>query len=393
MTGLTALGAGCTALPPLGSEIRYGTVDVPDADRPAYRDWLPAPSAFPDDSESADGYDVLVHVPPGDDAPAWARGSLPRTLVVDATDYVGFHVDDAEFVVGTDTAAVLVGDVDRGVVRETIARTSYEPAGADGDYDVYARPDRDRVVAVGPDALAFGFGAAPRASVATILNAGRGEVPRYHAVDDDAAALFDSAGMRRWAWHWPSGVGRATGNDVREDTVGWATTFDHRNGGAYFVETWVFPTDYDLTVGSVKGALKREGLFGSTDAVDVTAVDVSVTGRVATIGAYLAPDVVQDELADAAGPAPYVTWRAGFDAERLTIHHEAGDPVETAHLSVEAPDLTVDAAEAGDVGSHVEPGEALTVSTSALGAGDTVRLVLDEPDGASSTVLFASELP
>jgi len=131
--GVAAL-SGCSGLPPLGSKVKYGTVPAPDARAPTYREWLPAPDAFPD-STDADGYDVHAYEPPPADAPAWARGNISRTLAATQSDYVGLHIDDVDIAVAipnlgeSNSAVVLAGDVDRGAVRETVAETSYEPAG------------------------------------------------------------------------------------------------------------------------------------------------------------------------------------------------------------------------------------------------------------------------
>lgn len=394
-TGLAVFGAGCTALPPLGAEIRYGTVAVPDPDGPAYRDWLPAPSALPDGSDAADGYSVVTVAPPPADAPAWARGSPPRAIITSRADYVGFHVDDADFGVTTENSLALLGDVDRAAVRDTLGRLPYEAAGTRAGYDVYERTDRDRVLGVGPDALVFGNGPTGRQAMAATIDAGRGDVPRYHETDENVAALTESAGMRQWAWLWTTGVGRTTPNSIREDTIGWATSFDYRHENAYTVETWVFPSDYDLTTGRIKRALKTEGFAHSMDATEVSAIDVSVEGRVATIAVHMGPDVVRDRLADGAGPVPFATWRSTHDAdaEHLRISHLAGDAVRTDRLSVRAAELSVDAVDATDAGDRIEAGDTLTVSTADLDAGATVRLVYRDPSGSASSVLFTDELP
>lgn len=407
--GISSLGAGCTALPPLGREVRYGSVDIPDPAAPAYRDWLPAPSAFPDGTSESDGYNAFVHAPPPADAPAWAQASVSRALLVAGTDYVGFHVDDADVAVTSDSWAALVGDVDPAAVRDTLARTPYEPAGTYAGADVYVRSDRDRVVGVGTEAVVFGIAEAEteaeteneadvetnsRRAMQTILDAGRGSVPRYHEADDDVAALTDSAGTRRWAWLWPRAVNQSTPETIRNDTVGWATAFDHRGGSAYFVETWVFPVGYDPTAGAVRRALKSTSLASRPNATKDGVVDVTVEGRVATVAIYLAPDVARAELADGKRPVPYVTWDSTVDpaADRLTVHHSAGDPVRTDWLTFDGPELTIPAAAAGDVGDRVEPGDSLSVSTADLESGETLRLVFSNPDGPGSTVLFSHDV-
>jgi len=393
-TGLSALSAGCTGLPPLGTQVRYGAVEAPDPDPPTYRDWLPAPSVLPD---GGDSYQPWVHVPPPADAPSWARTSIGRSLVAYQTDYVGLDVDDAAFALTYGDATVLRGPVDRETVREVIPDTPYEPAGTEAGYDVYARPDVERVVAVGPDAVVFGNGPTAREYVRATVDAGRGDVARYYERDADLAALTDSAGTRRWAWLWPAGVGTSsTKDDLRTDTVGWATAFDHDDSGAYYVQTWVFPPGYDPTVGAVKESHKAEQRVGRADPSAARAVDVTVEGRVAAVEMHLTWDAIEEVAGDHTLVAPHVTWRASVspDADRLTIHHVAGDPVRTDWLWVEGAGSETDGpvAATADVGDRLDPGEELVVATADAEPGATVRLVYRVPDGNASTTLFDYDL-
>jgi len=397
-TGFAAVGAGCSGLPPLGTRVRYGSVDAPAAADAAYRDWLPAPSALPEENGDADGVEPWVHVPPSADAPAWARTSIGRSLVAFRTDYVGVHVDDVDVALTFGDATVLRGPVDEATVRDVVADTPYEPVGTDGEYDVYARPDTERVVAVSTEAAVFGNGPAARETVRAVVDAGRGDVPRYHERDADLDALVDGTGMRRWAWLWPGGVGASSGDDdLRTDTVGWASSFDHDADGAYYVQTWVFPPEYDLTAGAVKESLDSRRRAGRPSATEVSAVDVTVDGRVATVEMYLSRDVVERVLTDRDLVTPHVTWRASFDADadRLTVHHAAGDPVRTDRLWVEGTGHQTDepVAVTADVGARLEPGESITVSTADAEPDALVRLVYRKPNGHASTTLFVYDLP
>lgn len=399
-TGLSSLGSGCTGLPPLGTQVRYGSVDVPEPGPPRYRNWLPEPSAFSGDV--GDGYTLMTYAPPPSDAPAWARGGIARNLVAAWSDYVGVHVDDVDVAFATDAAsggdgaAVLLGDVDRPVVRQTIPDTPYEPVGSYAGYDVYERPDRDRAVAVGSEAVVFGNGQAPREALRATVDAGRGEATRYHEREENVAALTANVGTRRWGWLWPGGISSdSITSDLQTDTVGWATAFDHDDAGAYVVQTWVFPEGYDVTEGKVKGDLKGSGAGGLPSATEVTAVDVTVDGRVATVAMFMGPDVIREEYGGGAFVVPYVTWETDYDrdAERLTVRHTAGDPVRTDWLTVAAGDRSVPAAESGAVGARLEPGEALSVSTAALESGADVRFVYREPNGDRSAAVYTYELP
>lgn len=400
-TAATAAGAGCGGLPPLGSTIRYGSVEVPVADAPTFREWLPARSALPGSDGAEDGEhgeDVMVYAPPSADAPAWSKAGVARTFAAVRADYVGVHIDDVDVALATgfgDEAggAVLLGDVDPTTVQDAVGPTPYEPDATDADYDLYTRSDVGRSVAVHSDGLVFADGPRAREIISTVVAAGRGDVPRRHEHDDDFATLTDSTGLRRWGWVWPGGVGNAEGAHIRKDTVGWATGFDHEGERAYFVQTWVFPPEYDLTEGRVKTALRAESRAGLQSAVDAEAVDVSVDGRVATIEMQTTPSVLTDDD-EAVFLTPFVTWSGRYDgtAEQLTIRHEAGDPVRADWLRIAVGDGDLQPVDGQELGDRMEPGETLTVATSDAEPGATVHLVYEAPDGDSSATLFSQEL-
>lgn len=381
-----AASAGCSGLPPLGTAVKYGAVAVPETRPPAYRQWLPEPSAYPEGSDASDGYSVWVYAPPPADAPGWARGSVARTFIGFRTDYVGVHIDDASVALSNGTAAALLGDYDRDAVVETLAQTAYEADGTlDGD-EVYVRADTGRTLAVCQDGLVFADGPDARAKLAATVAAGRGDAARLHEHDEDVAALTDRAGTRRWLWLWPDGVGRMdAADDLRADTVGWAGGFDHDADGAYYVETWLFPPGYDITEGRVKAALDRNGR-----ARDAEAVAVTVEGR----GATVAMRVDVDDEYYRRAPGPYVTWRVVYDdaADRLTFQHDAGDPVATDQLVVAAMGMD-DVSSFDGVGDTVESGERLSVSTAGLDPGTTVRLVYESPEDNGRWNLARYELP
>ncbi|MDS0259986.1 hypothetical protein NDI56_11335 [Haloarcula sp. S1CR25-12] len=401
--GVTAL-TGCSGLPPLGSKVKYGTVQAPDAGAPKYREWLPAPDAFPDTADADGGYDVHAYEPPPEDAPAWTRGSVARTLVATQSDYVGVHVDDVDTAVGisslleSSSAVVLAGDIDRGAVTETIPETSYEPAGTENGYEIYVRPDDDRVMGVSADGLVFGSGPGARDIVATIAAARRGDGERYHEVAADFEALSAGAGSRRWTWLLPGTV--RSGDQQATDTVFWdivgrAYAFSHDDDAVYSVRTWLFPEGDEPTVGEVKTALERRARLRDADAVEVT-----VEGRVATM--ELAEPVEQFRGDTRTLVVPHVSWRVTDDAaaETVEFRHEAGDTVETERLVVKATnsdevtDFSVDDdATDFDVGDTVEPGEVLTVSTADIESGATVRLVYRSADRNATATLAFREAP
>ncbi|WP_058993205.1 hypothetical protein [Haloarcula sp. CBA1127] len=393
---LASILAGCNGLPPLGTQFKYGSIDVPQAEPPSYREWFPAPSALPDASDASDGYSAIVHVPPPTNAPTWARSSAARRAVVSNMDYVGVDVDDMDItflqLYGTGMTATLVGDIDPAAVRDTVRETAYERVDTHAGYDLYERGDCPWTVAVGPEAVVFGNGPHARAVVTATVDAGRGDVTRYHERDANVAALTESAGQRRWGRLWLRGIQSITGGGMLEDTVGWAGWLEHDGKDVYTVETWLFPEEYDVSEQAVKEALKNDyPTMSLPSRRHASAVDVTVEGRVATITLAIKRSYVNETLAQKTSQLPAVAWRATHDpdAEQVTIHHDAGDSVPTDALRVTG-DLDPSTIDIGHLGGQMEPGESFTVSTAAPetddDAGIEVRITIHSDSGWSTTV-------
>lgn len=388
--GLSGL-AGCSGLPPLGSEVRYGSVDAPAASDPAYRQWLPAPSAF---GRADDDYHVAVYVPERARDPPVAA-SIARSVIAHVADYVGLHLDDTDLAFVGDSVAVLLGDVDRDAVNATLADTRYEPDGSAAGYDLYVRSDTQRLVGVRDGQILSASGSGAREAFRAVVDARRGDGPRYVDADADFDALVRGSGLRQWGLLHPGSTGNLAGHGepsdgtaAGADPVGWATGFDEDERGLYFVETSVFPEGADVTERDV-----RRRLAERNRAIESSAVDVSVDGRVATVEMHLTREHYRNRFGDDPLVAPHVTWGVTHeaDAERLTFHHEAGDPVPTDELVVrgigDEPKTSFE-----DVGERVEPGEDVTVSTAAAGPGDTARLVLESGDGSASMTQVSYDL-
>jgi len=393
---LASIFAGCNGTPPLGTQFKYGSIDVPQAGPPSYRAWFPAPSALPDASDASDGYSAIVHVPPPTNAPAWARSSAARRAVVSNMDYVGVDVDDMDItfslVHGKEMTVALVGDIEPAAVRDTVPDTAYERVDTHAGYDLYERPDRPRTVAVGTEAVVFGNGPHARAVATATVDAGRGDVPRYHERDENVAALTESAGLRRWGRFWLRGIQSITGGGILEDTVGWAGCLEQDGEDVYTVETWLFPEGHDVSEPAVKEALKSDyPTLSLPSRRHASAVDITVEGRVATIALAIKRSYVHEALSQDTGQLPAVAWRATHDpdAEQVTIHHDAGEPVPTDALRVSG-DLDPSTIDIGHLGSRMEPGESFTVSTAPPEtddeAGIGVRITIHSDSGWSASV-------
>ena len=84
---VASASAGCSGLPPLGSEVTFGAVDAPEPGETNYRQWLPAPSALPENSIHREGYGVSV-ARPGDvaDSGLDVPGVFPLAFITGRSD-------------------------------------------------------------------------------------------------------------------------------------------------------------------------------------------------------------------------------------------------------------------------------------------------------------------
>ncbi|PSQ43194.1 hypothetical protein BRD07_02220, partial [Halobacteriales archaeon QS_9_68_42] len=196
------------------------TVEFPDPGPPTYRRWLPAPGALPGE----DRYNAS-HLRMADllgDGPVGRAGVGLRNLFArTGRDPLGVDSGDVEAVVKIDLAraTTLLGTFDPEAVGAAAERAGYAGTGADGEFEVYERDDQPRAAAVGESAVVQTHSDEdPTAVLGAVLDAGRGEVDRYHEVDDRFARLSRAAGGGTLAWVHPDG-----GPGVPESAVGSAS--------------------------------------------------------------------------------------------------------------------------------------------------------------------------
>ncbi|AZH24522.1 hypothetical protein [Haloplanus aerogenes] len=131
--------AGCaSALPPLGSAQRFGRIDVPDADPPRYREWLPAPGAV--DALDDAHYAYLFRRPGPLDYPAPVRFTTPRKRLLTDLDHFGVGYANYDRLLATDLGTAIEAAFDPAAVAGTLTDSGYVPAGSHGDFDRRSRP-------------------------------------------------------------------------------------------------------------------------------------------------------------------------------------------------------------------------------------------------------------
>jgi uncharacterized protein YhfF len=382
--GAVTATAGClSALPPLGQSVKYGRLDVPAADPPGYREWLPDPELI-----GQDRGDVQMHqVQPGAWVAADPRPFAFNSVVVSQLDYLGIGYGTYERAIWYGTEVVVLADFDPESVAETLLDSGFERAGSTDRYHLFSRADRDRAVAVGSGFVITSQSDEPRRNVGAILDARAGDVDRFHEVDEEFARLSGNAGDRLWTWRLGGNVAeRDFDGDVTEHVV--SSTADDR---VYFV------MQYLLAEGTTpsKSAIKRV-LEDGDRAPSAQMTDIDIDGREVTIEYHDPDEEYRSEGDDPlAALPPHVTW--GFDDDRetttVTIRHEAGDEFDAGTVTVDV-DGDPAAEQFADRFDRVGPGDELEVSVDATSqfSDGRVSVVWERPDGDVTSLLANYEV-
>jgi hypothetical protein len=357
----TALTAGCTsALPPLGTRQRFGRVNVPPADDPAYRRWLPAPAAL--GGVDGSGYPVLLRRPTALDYPAPVRFTTPRKRLLAELDYAGVGYRNYDRLLRTPFGTVLEGGFDPETVATALTESGYRQDGTYAGHDVFARSDGPRRAVLTEGALVWSSRRVhARPNVAALVDAHEGRVPRFHESDDAFERVTDAVGESRMVEYIPPNGERT-----------WVSAEGFRFDGrvAYHVRTFRYPEGETPP----EDELRRRSKTGTVLTREVENTDFRIDGRLVTVEGRIPPDAgVQPSEIDPPYP-PQVTW--GYDrdpeAETVTLRHEAGERVPTDALGLA---FTVDATAGRLVRS--EP-RSLATDLDRLGPGDTVTIDLHD---------------
>ncbi|WP_226023484.1 hypothetical protein [Halomicrobium salinisoli] len=370
-TTLTTSAAGCTSLPPLGSKPTYGRVDVPDAGPPEYRRWLPSQSVVETDDDW-----LITYAEPGPfDGPVPEEFVARRGFQRSELDHFGIGYENYDRLVNTNLATVIEAEFAADEVASTLGETRYEPDGSYRDYDLYARSDVPRRAAVRDGVIVWTSAEHHRAAdLEATVDAGRGDVERYHEADDAFAAVTEAVGASRMLFVGGGHPGLAT-----EYAEMGADAF-RIGDAAYQVLIERYPEDRAVSAERIRRILEEQPHELTSEA---ETPDVAVDGRHATVEARvpLAPDQDRDPIRD----PPQVTWGGSFDAETrtVTIHHEVGERVDADLLwyDVDRPD------DYGEIeriplwpdGGTVGPGDEATVDLS------------DSPDAVGVQVEYGTE--
>lgn len=378
---LTASTAGClSSLPPLGPRQAYGRIDVPPADGPAYRRWLPAPS-------TADSHYVVYGEPApiaGDEPEEFiARRAFAKTEI----DYFGIGFEEYDSFLKTEFGTVIEAEFDTFAIAENLIQSGYEPAGSHRDYAVFSRADVPRRAAIREGTIVWSSALVhDQPDIEALIDTEAGHRRRYHEASPSFERLSDAIGASRLVIIGPE-------FDPTDTVELAADAFRFADSTVYQVIKLLFPAEHIPTVSQLEAAYRNE--YHWTDEADE--FDIQLDGNLASLEARV-PQERPTDLSPRIDP-PHVTWGGSHDpdAETLTLRHEAGAAIDSDLLWY---DIDTQSAP-GEVEKQplwpgtrtVEPGDSETIDLSRRTDPIQVNIILSETRGCCDfRVLFTYDL-
>jgi len=357
---LSGSTAGCLSLlPPVGQQVRFGRVDVPNqADNtPRYRQWMPAQHEVPDVESMSDVSDAhWTSLTPGS-LGADALGTnftIGSALAMATLDYVGYDITHYDYLHHGDPPWVVAeGNIDRSVVTDTVLDGGYSRDGTYHGWEMFDRTDLPRTVAMSDSAVVMSRGDDRRAIIETVLDAGDGRIERRHESDETFASFSDQVGM------YPtilSDFGEGfTNAEPAHAAMGY--TFDE-NGG-YFVY------HHQYAPGETPSQSRIERVLESEMDTATEALSVDVRRDEPHVEIQMRVDRARVTRTSTDDVRPHVMWGVEETGETVTVRLEAGDSIPVDRLEVEPEGVIVEGFEAGTV---LEPGDAFVVAFELLPA-------------------------
>lgn len=386
----TVLTSGCTeSLPPLGQQVRYGSVNTPapgpGSNSSAYRRWMPAASALP--SGVHPGY--VNHATPGNlgDDVVGASNRNPHFFQKLHLDYFGIGYDNYDRVLGLHSLTstfVLEGTINTTSVIDTLTDSGYIEAGSYAGYNLLQRSDEPRTAAVHEDAIVWAHHDEARAIVEAVIDAERGAVERHHESEESFAIASEEIGARPWTW-----IGAPTFEPTGKALVSaMSFTFDEN---AIF---YIFQHLYEAGDTVSEQALRNE-LEDHSRAQDAWAVDVEIDERITSVVMQQTHESAREEF-DTTNQIPQITWGITDKDGSITVTHEAGDPVTAENITLyvaSSDERTPTGAQFADEYEEIETGDAITIDAPDDPGAERIVGAFSVADSSSTSYFVVYELP
>jgi hypothetical protein len=377
-TALSTASAGCLSLlPPVGQQIRYGRVDVPEpVGEPQYRRWIPTPQVVPD-AEFAERAPSWSSITPGrlGASELGASYGLGRGLALATFEYVGYDFEYYDYVHSISPLGVVAeGDIDASAVTETLLAGGYSRDGTHHGWELFDRTDIPRTVAVSESAVVLSRGDKRRTHIEAILDAGGGRIDRYHETEESYATFSERVGAQPTVLY-----GFADGfTPVEPEHSAMVYTFDE--DGAYLVYHSQYAEGNTPSSDEIQQYLDEDSeVLGQAYAVDIQTDD-----RHAEVQLRIEASKFRDSNTDER--PPHVMWGVEDTDETVTIRLEAGDTISIDQLDIGPESALVTDLEGGTV---LEPGDELRFDVEAFPESDTtVSLVYSVAGSENATALL-----
>lgn len=366
--GGLALTAGClTSFPSLGQQVEFGPVYDPAPDPPIYRDWVPEVVGGGEEKPT-----VIYTTPSNLGADTVGIPfTIGWTVITSRMDYVGVDLRSAAYAVSIsgfpteeqsdDSVTVVRVPVDRSAVHATLDRTSYEHAGEYENLELFTRETPDRTVAIGDEVLLGATGQGARSRIERTFDTWQGTEPRLVDADDEFRTVTDRVGASPFLHLGPSQPRRSdsSGDHPKAEWSTMEYRFDDEY--SYVITTRVFPEGVEPS-----RRYLEEYIHQRTDGFEPYQVDIRTDGRYGVVAMQAPQETMVDSADRPAGFwEPHSTWDVDDDGERITLTHEAGDPIDASLLTVEIGLEYGSSEEAeqqfSDQFETVTPGDSLTV--------------------------------
>lgn len=362
--GVTPGLAGCTsALPPLGSALDFGRLDVPDAGKPTYRQWLPSPDAVPLDEETDYNLQYREPQPVTQRVPFHFMDGWQDMLSI--LDWFGIGYENYDRILSCPYGIVIEAGFDPVSVSQTLTDSGYTGDGSYHGYDLFTRSDQPRRAAIGDDAIVWSTTQSVPGSnimsdlqpdVEALIDAKAGRIERYHETNDRFDRLSSAMGASR-AVEYESPDGE------ENPFVGDGFRFDGKT--AYQVRRHLYPESERVPEKRLREWFSNEVSLTR----EITSRQFRSNEQMATVVGRVPPDAGNVKPSDLS--LPQITWGGTSDADSRTVEfrHEAGESIASSELianvlydwdeDADSRPVTLPVWPDRDV---IEPGDAMTIT-------------------------------
>lgn len=349
----------------LDTETVTGTARPP----PEYRDFVPA---------ALDEIPAITYTTPGDFTDTVSHRI--QNELASEMGYLGLRFERFEYVASIGNTNVAQGLIDQSAVGRSIYNTSYDHVGEYGALDLYDRTDdRDRTLAIGDETVIVADDQwdEAREAIEDIVDVKRGTATGLHETNETFDLITDRVGSASAGWLLP-----LAGFALEPEPELWAKSFRFGQETVSSVDTYLFQpavteADLDPWIEELRRNLQARVAEGRDSLFDRSAGEFGVTvEQQADVTIVVFARQLDRENSDSAqttfpqvtsSETPLITWGIRDEGDRITVTHEAGEPIDAERLTVLSdgndPERDSTDQQFSDEFERVEPGDQLLLDS------------------------------